>query len=156
MTEENVLRTKLSEIQYCKMRKDDELEMTGVCRRRLSAALLSIHGLWVMGGWTGHLCCQIRVVFLWGKEPLIKVSPFAVGPVFSRMRWKGLPGEGNKEWVWAGQKLVWGKGQCLPGRTGGTWAWQGWKGWHLGYVYGESHHIPRCWEHLSEHHPYCS
>lgn len=130
MTEENVLRTTLSEIHYCKMRKDDGLEMTR--RRRLSAALLSIHGLRVMGGWIGHLCCQLRVVFLWGKQPRIKVRPVTVGPVFSRMRWKGLPGGGNKEWGQAGQRLVWGQGQCLPGRTGGAWAWQGWKVWHLG------------------------
>ena len=49
------------------------------------------------------------------------------------MGWKGLPGEGNKEWGRAGQRLVWGQGQCLSGRTGGSWAWWGWQVWYVAY-----------------------
>lgn len=153
MTEENVLKTKLSEIKYCKMRQDEGLEMTGVCRRRLSVALLSIHGLWVMGGWIGHLCCQARVVFLWGKEPQIKVSRQRCS-----LGWDGrdclereIKNGGRQGRDWYGDKdnlfLV---GQGVPEPDGdekcGTW----------GIVYGESHSIPHCWEHLSEYHPYHS
>ena len=49
------------------------------------------------------------------------------------MGWKGLPGGGSKEWGRAGQRLVWGQGQCLSGRIGGSWTWWGWKAWSEGY-----------------------
>lgn len=42
MNQENVLKTKFSKILCYKISKNDDLEATGVGRRKLSAALVSV------------------------------------------------------------------------------------------------------------------